>query len=146
MRLLSKISIENGKKSNIIKPCFTDTTSLLLRRFVFRKVEASDWWWAARDHGKGTDGRRSKAKPDASFPPSFACERETSGWQPVWVRGRDTTITDNLPCPWAKKVVLTFSPDSARLIQALSVAPRCPYQRSLTVKVMSHGTIRNDDF
>ena len=25
---------------------------LLLRRFVFRKVEASDWWWTARDHGK----------------------------------------------------------------------------------------------
>ena len=43
MRLLSKISIENGKKSNIIKPCFTDTTSLLLGRFVSRKVEASDW-------------------------------------------------------------------------------------------------------
>ena len=25
--------------------------------------ETSDWWWTARDHGKGTDG---------SFPPSFA--------------------------------------------------------------------------
>ena len=144
MRLLSKISIENGKKSNIIKPCFTDTTSLLLRRFVFRKVEASDWWWAARDHGKGTDGRRSKAKQGEArcLLPAFLCVRERD----VWVRGRDTTITDNLPCPWAKKVVLTFSPDSARLIRALSVAPRCPYQRSLTVKVMSHGTIRNDDF
>ena len=37
--------------------------SLLLRRFVFLKVEASDCRWTARDHGKGTDGRR---------PPSFA--------------------------------------------------------------------------
>ena len=31
-------------------------TILLLRRFVFRMVEASasDWWWTARDHGKTT--------------------------------------------------------------------------------------------
>ena len=36
--------------------------SLLLRRFVFRKVEASDWWWAARDHGKGTDGPLSPSR------------------------------------------------------------------------------------
>ena len=36
--------------------------SLLLRRFVFRKAEANDWWWTARDHGKGTHG----------FPSSFA--------------------------------------------------------------------------
>ena len=38
-------------------------SSLLLGRLVFRKVGASDWWWTARDHGKGADG---------SFPPSFA--------------------------------------------------------------------------
>ena len=43
--------------------------SLLLRRFVFRKVEASDWWWAARDHGKGTDSRH------------IFIERETSGYE-----------------------------------------------------------------
>ena len=46
--------------------------SLLLRRFVFRNVEASDWWWTARDHGKGTDCRRSDVWPVVSFPPSFA--------------------------------------------------------------------------
>ena len=46
--------------------------SLLLRRFVFRNVEASDWWWTARDHGKGTDSRRSDVWPVVSFPPSFA--------------------------------------------------------------------------
>ena len=40
--------------------------SLLLRCFVFRKVEASDWWWTARDHGKGT------VSAVVSFPPSFA--------------------------------------------------------------------------
>ena len=62
------------------------STSLLLRRFVFRKVEASDWWWTARDHGKGTDGRRSAVSPVVSFPPSFARtfssrERETSGYE-----------------------------------------------------------------
>ena len=28
--------------------------SFLLRRFVFHKVEACDWWWAARNHGKDT--------------------------------------------------------------------------------------------
>ena len=35
-------------------------------------LEASDWWWTARDHGKGTDGRRSAVSPVVSFPPSFA--------------------------------------------------------------------------
>ena len=43
--------------------------SLLLRRFVFRKVEASGWWWTARDHGKGTDSRH------------IFIERETSGYE-----------------------------------------------------------------
>ena len=39
--------------------------------------ETSDWWYTARDHGKGTDS------PVVSFPPSFAhIERD------VWVRGR----------------------------------------------------------
>ena len=52
--------------------------SLFLRRFVFRKVEASDWWWTSRDHGKGTDGRRSAVSPVVSFPPSFAC---TCSWR-----------------------------------------------------------------
>ena len=33
------------------------------------------WWWTARDHAKGTDGRRS-VSPVVSFPPSF--EREFS--------------------------------------------------------------------
>ena len=56
--------------------------SLLLRRFVFRKVEASDWWWTARDHGKCTDGRG-----EARFLlPAFLCahmfiEREVSGYE-----------------------------------------------------------------
>ena len=49
--------------------------SLLLRRFVFRKVEASDWWWAARDHGKGL--------------PAFLCARARD----VWVRGRANLVT-----------------------------------------------------
>ena len=59
------------------------STSLLLRRFVFRKVEASDWWWTARDHWKGTDSRRSLAR---CLLPAFLCahifiERETSGYE-----------------------------------------------------------------
>ena len=33
-----------------------------------RARNASDWWWTARDHGKGTDGGRSVV----SFPPPFA--------------------------------------------------------------------------
>ena len=53
--------------------------SLLLRRFVFRKVEASDWWWAARDHGKSTDGRLARC-----LLPAFLC----AGERDVWVRGR----------------------------------------------------------
>ena len=63
-------------------------TILLLRRFVFRMVEASasDWWWTARDHGKGTHGRRSDVSPVVSFPPSFARtfssrERRLGTWQ-----------------------------------------------------------------
>ena len=43
--------------------------SLLLRRFVFCKVEASDWLWAARE------------TPTLSFPPSFARAIETSGYE-----------------------------------------------------------------
>ena len=39
--------------------------------------ETSDWWWTARDHGKGTD-----VSPVVSFPPSFArTSRETSGYE-----------------------------------------------------------------
>ena len=49
--------------------------SLLLRGLVFRKVEASDWWWAARDHGKGL--------------PAFLCARERD----IWVRGRANPVT-----------------------------------------------------
>ena len=38
--------------------------------------ETSDWWYTARDHGKGTDS------PVVSFPPSFArISRETSGYE-----------------------------------------------------------------
>ena len=39
---------------------------------IHSNVEASDWWWTARDHGKGTDSRRSDVWPVVSFPPSFA--------------------------------------------------------------------------
>ena len=38
--------------------------------------ETSDWWYTARDHGKGTDS------PVVSFLPSFASiSRETSGYE-----------------------------------------------------------------
>ena len=37
-----------------------------------RARNASNWWWTARDHGKGTDGGRSAVSPVVSFPPSFA--------------------------------------------------------------------------
>ena len=56
--------------------------SLLVRPFVFRKVEASDWWWTARDHGKSTDGRPLARR----LLPVFLCahifiEREASGYE-----------------------------------------------------------------
>ena len=47
--------------------------------------ETSDWWWTARDHGKGTDAR--------CLLPAFLCahifiKRETSGYEaepyPIW--------------------------------------------------------------
>ena len=54
--------------------------------------ETSDWWYTARDHGKGTDGRRSDVSPVVSFPPSFArISRETSGYE------AGTTTKSNLP-------------------------------------------------
>ena len=40
-----------------LQPVLGGHPSLLLRRFVFRMAECepgtSDWWWTARDHGKG---------------------------------------------------------------------------------------------
>ena len=57
----------------------------------FRKVEASDWWWTARDHGKGTDGRRCAVSPIVSFPPSFA-RTFLSRERDVWVRDRSQVI------------------------------------------------------
>ena len=58
------------------------STCLLLRRFVFRKVEASDWWWTARDHGKGTDDRGSPLSPSRlPLRAHFHRERETSGYK-----------------------------------------------------------------
>ena len=63
-------------------------TSLLLRRFVFRKVEASDWWWAARDHGKGTDGSLARCLLPAFLCAHIFIKRETSGYEaepyPIW--------------------------------------------------------------
>ena len=43
---------------------------------------ASDWWWTARDHGKGTDGGRSAVSPVVSFLCAHI-ERETSGYEAV---------------------------------------------------------------
>ena len=44
--------------------------------------ETSDWWYTARDHGKGTD-----VSPVVSFPPSFArTSRETSGYEAAAVQ------------------------------------------------------------
>ena len=51
--------LERGQRKLLLHYRF----SLLHRRFVFRKVEASDWWWAARDHGKDTDCRWSPLSP-----------------------------------------------------------------------------------
>ena len=61
----------------------THSTRLLLRRFVFRKVEASDWWWTARDHGKVTGGRRPLSPSRLPLRAHFnrERERETSGYE-----------------------------------------------------------------
>ena len=62
-------------------------SSLLLRRFVFRKVEASDWWWTARDHGKDTDCRGSPLSPSRlPLRANFHRERD------VWVGGSRYTL------------------------------------------------------
>ena len=66
--------------SCILKSCvpyFTSPPSSSgssLPLFVFGKVEASDWWWPAGDHGKDTDGRRSLLR--ASLCAHIFIERE----------------------------------------------------------------------
>ena len=53
--------------------CFTSSDSLLLRRFVFRKVEASaKREWLVMNRKGPWEGYRRQAKPVVSFPPSFA--------------------------------------------------------------------------
>ena len=44
---------------------------------------ASDWWWIARDHGKGTEGRRSPFCPSPFLCQHIFIERETSGYEAV---------------------------------------------------------------
>ena len=49
--------------------------------------ETSDWWWTARDHGKGTDGRWSPLSPSRlPLRAQFHQKRD------VWVRGRAKSI------------------------------------------------------
>ena len=57
-------TLRHGKREAMFQSLLP-RPSLLLRRFVFRMAEA-------RDHGKGTDGRRSAVSSIVSFPPSFA--------------------------------------------------------------------------
>ena len=47
-----------------------------------RARNASDWWWTARDHGKGTDSWRSASRPLSPSRAHFHQKRD------VWVRGR----------------------------------------------------------
>ena len=48
--------------------------------------ETSDWWWTARNHGKGTEGRRSPLSPSRlHLRAHFHQKRD------VWVRGRTHT-------------------------------------------------------
>ena len=59
-----------------------------LQALRFPQVEPSDWWWtAARDHGKGTDGR-GEAR---CLLPAFLCahifiEKATSGYEAADIR------------------------------------------------------------
>ena len=94
--------------------------SLLHRRFVFRKVEASDWWWAARDHGKDTDCRWSPLSP--SRLPLRARERRLG--------------TRQLPI---SAFVSAFCVMSFACVKPLSVMPFCvmPFrQRDAFLRVM----------
>ena len=55
--------------------------------------ETSDWWWAARDHGKGTVGRRSPLSPSRlSLRAHFHQKRD------VWVRGSEYTMFRSCIC------------------------------------------------
>ena len=61
--------------------------SLLLGHFVFRKVEASNWWWPARDHGKGTS------------PPRLPLHAHLRWERDVWVRGSFRAIWETWATP-----------------------------------------------
>ena len=64
-----RVSLAGKRRSHVFFIFSCISCSFLLRRFVFCKVEASDWLWAARE------------TPTLSFPPSFARAIETSGYE-----------------------------------------------------------------
>ena len=64
--------------------------SRLLRRLGFPKVEANDWWWTARDYGKGHPLSPSRLPLRAHF----HRERERERERDVRVRGRNGNVCD----------------------------------------------------
>ena len=78
--------------------------------------ETSDWWWTARDHGKGTDDRRSRLARCllSAFHYALFLKRD------VWVRGSSqlvggepvgylTIVVEdlNLRLPWTNQATVT---------------------------------------
>ena len=59
--------------------------------------ETSDWWWTARDHGKGTDGRQSLLP--AFLWAHIFIKRETSGYKAGLGVG---SITSRCSGKWAR--------------------------------------------
>ena len=79
------ISLKYKNKVTVKK--FPFMNSLLLRRSFFA-WQTSDWWWTARDHGKGT---RRLAR---CLLPAFLCAQALT--RDVWVRGRFMKVQNNV--------------------------------------------------
>ena len=65
--------------------------------------ETSDWWWTARDHGKGTDGRSPSRLPLGAH---FHQKRDVwvrGSFNPLWVSDRQNDID---------KIIDFYSPKS----------------------------------
>ena len=104
--------------------------SILLRRFVFRKVEASDWWWAARDHGKGTDGRRSPLSP--SRLPLRARERRL-GTRQVWLCDFRMVLTGMSWRGWTA-VSPKYSVPAVNIVSSVFSLADCTLEKQLSTQ------------
>ena len=84
--------------------------------------ETSDWWWTARNHGKGTEGRRSPL-----FPSRLPLRAHFHQKRDVWVRGRTHTKLYTLIRCFSGKTCPNLVP---RVLSYLSLRRERTWERS----------------